>query len=211
MALTSTSQLAPGTMPCTVGVHALPAVTFFLECFVIGERLREMRSTRNLSLRELSAATGLSATLLSQVERGVTEPSLVTLRKLATYFGESVAAMFTDPAAPSVSISRPGHRLMLTAPGSHFAYERLARGDGKLEVLRGVLLSGESTSAEPWPHPSAECVYVIAGELIAEVAGTDYPVRAGESISFDARQAHRYRNAGEAESEFILSVTPPVP
>ena len=60
-------------------------------------------------------------------------------------------------------------------------------------------------------HASSECVYVVAGELIAQIAGVDYPVLAGESISFDARLPHRYRNQSQQPTEIILSVTPPNP
>lgn len=178
---------------------------------MVGDRLREMRTTRGVSLRELATSTGLSPTLISQVERGVTEPSLLTLRKLAAFFGESIAALFADPAAPSVSISRPGNRSLLSAPHHQLGYERLTPGDGKLEVLRGVLQPGQVSAAEPWSHPSTECTYVIAGELTAEVSGIAYQVRAGESISFDSRLPHRYCNESAVPTEIILAVTPPTP
>jgi uncharacterized cupin superfamily protein len=56
-----------------------------------------------------------------------------------------------------------------------------------------------------------ECVRVVAGELIAEVAGVDYTVVGGEGVSFDGRLAHRYRNESDKQTEIILSVTPPNP
>ncbi|WP_160172489.1 cupin domain-containing protein [Caballeronia sordidicola] len=52
---------------------------------------------------------------------------------------------------------------------------------------------------------------MVAGELIAEVAGVDYTVVGGESVSFDGRLAHRYRNESDKQTEIILSVTPPNP
>lgn len=178
---------------------------------MVGERLREMRLSRGLSLRELGTRTGLSPTLLSQVERGVTEPSLLTLRKLAGCFEESIVALFADPAAPSVSISRPGHRSVLSAPLNQLGYERLTPGDGMLEVLHGVLQSGQVSALEPWAHASTECTYVISGELTAEVSGIAYKVCRGESITFDSRLPHRYCNYSDTETEIILAVTPPTP
>lgn len=178
---------------------------------MIGERLKELRTARDLSLRELAAQAGVSATLLSQIERAVTDPSLETLRRLAGVFGESVSSLFSDPAPPTVWVSRPGRRAMLTAPQGQVAYERLTAGVGQLEVLRAVLQPGQMSADEPRGHASAECVYVVAGALVAQVAGVDYPVQAGESISFDARLPHRYMNASQAPTEIILSVTPPNP
>jgi transcriptional regulator with XRE-family HTH domain len=178
---------------------------------MIGDQLRELRVKRALSLRALAAEAGVSATLLSQVERGITEPSLATLRRLAGVFGESVASLFDDRAAPAVWVSRPGERSTLRGPKGQVAYERLTPGNGQLEVLRGVLEPGEATSVEPWGHPSLECAFVIAGVLTAEVDGVPRLVQTGEAITFDSRQPHRYLNASAERVEFLLSVNPPSP
>jgi len=153
----------------------------------------------------------VSATLLSQVERGVTDPSLATLRRLAGVFGESVVALFAEEPDRAVTISRPGERSILRGPHGRVGYERLTRGDGRLEVLRGVLRPGEATSEQPWGHASQECAFVVAGTLTAELDGVAYTVHNGEAITFDSRTPHRYLNASDATVEFLVSVTPPVP
>ena len=178
---------------------------------MIGERLKELRTARGLSLRDLAAQACVSATLLSQIERSVTDPSLETMRRLAGVFGESVSSLFMAAAPPSVWISRPGKRSLLTAPKGQVGYERLTAGNGQLEVLRAVLQPGQVSADEPRGHESTECVYVVAGTLVAQIAGVDYPVLAGESISFDSRLPHRYLNQSQAATEIILSVTPPNP
>lgn len=178
---------------------------------MIGKRLHDLRVARGLSLRKLAEIAGVSPTLLSQVEREVTEPSLSTLRSLSTVFGESMSALFADPGAPSVWLSRPGERSSLMGPKGGVSYERLTRGNGQMEVLRAVFAPGQFSAEDPLHHPSLECVYVITGMLTAEIAGTVYTVRAGESITFDAQQAHRYLNQGSEDAEVIVSITPPVP
>jgi transcriptional regulator with XRE-family HTH domain len=176
----------------------------------LGPQLRALRTWHGLSLRELAARSGLSATLLSQVEREVTEPSLSTLRRLAGVFGESVASLF-DSSPPAVWISRPGTRSTLAGPRGLVAYERLTPGNGRLEVLRAVLPPGAATSTEPWAHPSTECAYVVAGTLAVRIGDTTHEVVAGESITFDSSQPHLYRNDTESPVEFLVSVTPPSP
>ncbi|WP_232665577.1 helix-turn-helix domain-containing protein [Pseudonocardia sp. TRM90224] len=178
---------------------------------MIGDQLRELRSTRGLSLRALAAEAGVSATLLSQVERGVTEPSLATLRRLAAVFGESVASLFEDRAAPSVWLSRPGERSVLRGPRGQIGYERLTPGNGQMEVLRGVLEPGEAISSEPWSHASLECAFVVAGTLTVELDGAARTVAAGEALTFDSRLPHRYLNTGATTVEFLISVAPPTP
>jgi transcriptional regulator with XRE-family HTH domain len=178
---------------------------------VIGDQLRDLRTRRGLSLRALAAEAEVSATLLSQIERGVTEPSLATLRRLAKVFGESMASLFEDRAAPSVWISRPGERSILRGPRGQIGYERLTPGNGQMEVLRGVLEPGEAISSEPWSHASLECAFVVAGVLTVELDGEPSIVRAGEAITFDSRLAHRYVNGAAERVEFLISVAPPTP
>ncbi|OFA03466.1 helix-turn-helix domain-containing protein [Duganella phyllosphaerae] len=178
---------------------------------MIGKRLHDLRVARGLSLRKLAEIASVSPTLLSQVERDVTEPSLTTLRSLSAVFGESMSALFADPQAPSVWLSRPGERLTLMGPKGGVSYERLTRGNGQMEVLRAVFAPGQFSAEDPLRHPSLECVYVISGTLTAEIGGTTYAVNAGESITFDAQQPHRYTNQGDSDAEVIVSVTPPVP
>ena len=176
----------------------------------VGPQLKALRTRHELSLRDLAARTGLSATMLSQVERGVTEPSLSTLRRLAGVFGESVASLF-DSSPPAVWLSRPGSRSTLAGPHGLVGYERLTPGNGRLEVLRAVLPPGAATSAELWAHPSTECAYVVAGTLTVHIGDATHEVLAGESITFDSNQPHRYRNATESPVEYLVSVTPPTP
>ncbi len=90
---------------------------------MIGKRLHELRVAKGLSLRELGQMVKLSPTLLSQVERGVTTPSLTTLRKLSGIFGESMSSLFMDSSkGPSVWISRPGERMLLRGPRGGVVY-----------------------------------------------------------------------------------------
>lgn len=178
---------------------------------MIGDRLRELRTARGMSLRVLAQQANVSPTLLSQIERGVTEPSLATLRRLAGVFGESVASLFSDPSAPAVWISRPGERTTLGAPHGQIRYERLTPGNGQLEVLHATLAPGEVSSEELWSHPSLECAYVVAGTLTVEFDRSSYTVAAGESVTFDSRQPHRYRNASPAPTEIVLAINPPMP
>lgn len=178
---------------------------------MIGRQLRTLRTGRGLSLRALAAEAGVSATLLSQIERGVTDPSLATLRRLAGVFGESVVALFDDQDRPSVWVSRPGNRATLTGPRGRIRYERLTPSNGQMEVLRGVLVPGEATADEAWGHPSLECAVVIAGTLTVDIGPDSHRVDNGEAITFDARRPHRYRNADDTDVEFLISVTPPNP
>lgn len=164
-----------------------------------------------MSLRDLAARSGLSPTLLSQVERGVREPSLKTLRALGAVFGSASATLFSEPGPIVVHHSRPGQRSKLQTPSGMVQYERLTPNNGQLEMLRGVLEPGETSSAEPWAHTAVECAYVIEGAITIEVDGQGTLVTAGESLTFDASHPHRYVNNGRTTGVYLTVSTPPTP
>ncbi len=178
---------------------------------MLGDRLRDLRQQHSLTLRQLATAADVSPGLLSQIENGATDPSLSTLRKLAQVFDTSIAELFSEPEAPPVHISRVGARTRLAAPPGQITYERLTPGRGDLEVLQAHLAPGDASSAEPWAHPSTECAIVITGEVVAEIGGDSYTLSAGESVTFDSRLAHLYRNASDQRAHLIIAVTPPTP
>lgn len=178
---------------------------------MLNERVKSLRIQRNMSLRQLAEATGLSAALLSQVERGATDPSLSTVRRLAKVLGTDLATLFAEEAPDEPHISRPDQRPLLSAGDGAMAYERLTPGRTELEVLRGTLSPGQATSTEPWGHSSVECAVVLTGSLTVQIGGKQHEIVAGESISFDSRSPHRYLNTSAALAEFIVAVTPPNP
>lgn len=179
---------------------------------MIGPRLKELRTSRQLSLRDLGKATGLSATLLSQIERGVTNPSLRTLRLLADHFGQSIATLFQGtPSLDAAHVTRPEDRMIITANDGKVSYRRVTHGNGSLEVLHGTLEPGESSSEDAWSHEAVECAYVLAGELTVEVDEETFLLGTGEAITLCSKRPHRYVNAGQASTEFLVSVTPPTP
>jgi transcriptional regulator with XRE-family HTH domain len=178
---------------------------------VLHEQVRILRKQRGMSLRQLAEATGLSAAMLSQVERGTTDPSLSTIRKLAAVLGADMATLFAEPPPADVHHSRPGRRPLLSAGVGLMSYERLTPGRSDLEVLHGRLAPGQCTSEEPWAHPSTECAVVVVGRMAAEVDGVRYDLETGESLTFDSRRPHRYLNDTDEPAEYLLAVTPPNP
>ncbi len=178
---------------------------------MLGDRLRELRLRHGLTLRELATEAAVSPALLSQLENGVTDPSLATLRKLATVFKEEVATLFSEPNAPLVHVSRPGERMRLTAPQGEISYERLTPGRGDLEVLYATMKPGDVSSSERRGHESTECIVVLEGEVVVEVDQERYVLAEREALTFDSRLKHRFCNESKRPSAYLLAVTPPVP
>jgi transcriptional regulator with XRE-family HTH domain len=179
------------------------------EGIVLGERIRTVRLERNLSVRGLAAEAGVSPALVSQVERGINDPSLDTLRRLAQALGTPLFDLFQDPVDTKVAVVRAAERTVISAPHGGISYSRVSPAFGKLEVLEGVLGPQAASSEQPWQHPSEECVIVTSGQLVVEVAGDRHQLFTGDSCYFDSRQPHRYVNESAAGTLFLLSITPP--
>lgn len=178
---------------------------------MLGDRLRELRLRHGMTLRELGSHAGVSAALLSQLENGTGDPSLATLRKLATVFSAEIVTLFTEPNAPLVHLSRPGERTMLTAPSGQIAYERLTPGRGDLEVLRAVMQPGDVSSDAPRGHASTECIVVLSGTVVIEMEDARHTLVQDEALTFDSRLPHRFCNESTEVAVILVTVTPPVP
>jgi transcriptional regulator with XRE-family HTH domain len=175
----------------------------------VGQRIREIRLARNITLTALAEASDLSAGLVSQVERGLSNPSLETLRKIARVLQVPIFSLFQDDKAELVSVVRRDRRMRVQSPEHDIIYSRISPGRGKLEVLHGVLQPYSASSDEPWSHPSEECVVVLRGTLVVQVSGDDYELQSGDSCYFHSSHPHRYRNPSDDAAEFIISITPP--
>ena len=175
----------------------------------VGGRIRRAREARGLSVRELATRSGLSAGLVSQVERGLTDPSLQTLRVIAKVLNTPLFDFFADSDPEDVAVVRADSRMSIRSPHGALTYERLSPGSGRLEMLAGVLQPGGSSSDDAWSHPSEECVVVTAGTLVVQVSGQDHQLGPGDSCYFDSRLPHRYVNTGRDEARFTLAITPP--
>ncbi|WP_158880486.1 helix-turn-helix domain-containing protein [Amycolatopsis anabasis] len=176
---------------------------------MIGERIRDLRTVRSMTATELAKAAEVSVGLISQVERGITDPSLETLRRIARALDTPLFSLFTEEAGERVSVVRRDHRMSIRSPHGGLTYHRLSAGAGKIEVLEGRLEPGAASSELPWSHPSDECVAVLAGRLLLEVDGERHELRLGDSATFDSRLPHRYVNETTKPVRFLLSITPP--
>lgn len=176
---------------------------------MIGLKVRELRTSRGKSVRALAAEIGVSAALLSQVERGITDPSLDTLRKLSRVLNVPLFSLFEGSDGESVAVVRSESRMRVRSPRGGVEYSRLSAGNGRIELLEGRLDPGGSSSDAPWSHPSEEVVVVIEGVLLVEVAEERHRLGLGDSCSFDSRRPHRYVNPGPRQARFLVAITPP--
>lgn len=170
--------------------------------------IRAIRVAQGMSLRSLAAAAGVSVGLVSQVERGLTEPSLETMRKIAAALGVPLFSLFGNDEH-DVEVVRADSRIEVKSPHGGIRYSRLSSSSGVMELLEGALGPHRRSSPTPHTHPAHECLLVLSGRLRIHVDGTTHDLGVGDTCYFDSQHPHFYENTHEEDVTFILAVTPP--
>ena len=172
----------------------------------IGEKLRMLRKGHALSLKELSARAQISIGALSQIERGISSPSIRTLNKLATSFAVPLSFFFAESdEAEADGIVIRQHRGKDLAVSAQGIAKRLLTPQ-TLEGLQLMLVRMEPASSsgpEAYGHPGLDAGYVLSGALRLEVEGRVYLLTEGDSFGFDSARPHRFECVGERGAEII--------
>lgn len=174
----------------------------------IGTRVRALRETMSLSLRDLAQRSGVSAPMLSQVERGETSPTLAVAERIASGLDLSLSQLVRLDEAPPIVVTRAAER---TASGDdEHGWELLSpEGPGhSASVSRHVLQPGGQTHGAPMHGAgSREFALVQEGSIDLELDGGHHPLAVGDSVTFDADLPHRIANPGADRAVFISVVT----
>ncbi|WP_181703471.1 cupin domain-containing protein [Chthonobacter albigriseus] len=179
----------------------------------LGAEIRALRQDRQLTLAALAEETGLSVGLISQIERGLSEPSVKALHLIATALGVTIGSFFReteeDAAERDGVTVRRGQRKRLDYGGG-LVDELLSPSlDGQLELLLCRLGPGSGSGPEPYTHVGEEAGYVLAGSLELTVDGVCHLLQAGDSFGFSSASPHSYRNPSSQETVVVWAVTPP--
>jgi transcriptional regulator with XRE-family HTH domain len=176
----------------------------------VGPRIRALRDAMDLSLRDLSDRSGVSAPMLSQVERGETSPTLAIAAKIAAGLELTLSQLLRLDEGQHVAVSRAGARRRSTRGGHSFEELTSPLPGQRADVSVHVLEPGATTGghADPPMHEpgSRETAVVLGGTLVLVVDGTRYDLQEGDSVTFDADLPHHFENEGEEPTRFIAVI-----
>jgi len=182
----------------------------------IGLKLRLRRKVRGLSLREIAERSGLSIGLVSQIERGLTTPSLRSLKQICAALDMPMRWLFDTPdgavAGENDVVVRANQRRHLDF-GSKGMSKELMSPDSVpgIQMMRIVLQPGGSSGESPYNNPSgAKCGTVLAGEFGLEVDGQRHHLVTNDSFAFHATAQHRFWCIGDQPCEVLWIVSPAV-
>jgi len=175
----------------------------------LGKRLRALRNEQGLTLVQLGQQVGLSASYLSQIERGETMPSLSRLTTIAKALDVEVGYFFEDDvSAPCIIRLNQGQRLSGTA---NAIVELLSADptDKKIQPYRLVYQPGASRDQPP-TYPGEELGFILKGQLTVTVGEETFVLKAGDSIHYQTLQPYSWRNEGDEECIAIWAVSSPI-
>jgi transcriptional regulator with XRE-family HTH domain len=178
----------------------------------IGERIRGERRLRGWTLDDLSERAGVSKSLLSKIERNQVSPSLRTLKAVADGLDLPLAWLLHEDHLEQY-IVRKDRRQGFVVPGSEIRREIIAPALlRQLTMLIAYFEPGQSSCSQPDVHHGEECLHVLKGQLTATVGGQTTVLAEGDTLYFDARTPHDFRNDGETEARVLVALLyPPGP
>ncbi|HYZ94035.1 MAG TPA: XRE family transcriptional regulator [Actinomycetota bacterium] len=178
---------------------------------VLGERVRRLREAKGLSLRELARTAGVSAPMLSQVERGETSPTLAVATKIAGGLDLTLSRLLRLDEEPHVVLVRRAERRDVHRDGHRFE-ELTPPLPGQphsvtLHTLRPSAVTG-GPGDPPLHEPGSRETVVVQTGTVALVCGEDrFVLEEGDAVTFDADLAHHFENAGKRSAVFLAVVT----
>jgi transcriptional regulator with XRE-family HTH domain len=183
--------------------------------YSIGEKLRSMRLRKSMGLVELGKHTGLSAALLSKLERGKLFPTLPTLLRIAMVFGVGLDYFFTDERKRRVvGLVRKGERVRFPerpgTPDVQYYFECLdyRATERKLSAFLADFQEVPLEKLKPHQHAGVEFLYVIKGSLAIKIGSEEFVLEPEDSIYFDSAVLHSYRRVGPKACTGVIVTVP---
>lgn len=180
-----------------------------LDPSVIGARVKALREASSLSLRELALRCGVSAPMLSQVERGETSPTLVVAAKIAAGLDLRLSQLLRLDEDGAVTVTRPSGRRRGGSEkrGHSFEVMTSAQPGQRAELSRHTLAPGGATGAvddPPMHEPgSREVAFVERGSIVLVCDGERHELQEGDCVTFDADLPHHFENPTSATATFL--------
>lgn len=175
----------------------------------LGERVKELRRGRGMTLEELAEKSGVSRAMISKVERGEKNPTLVVAARLAGGFGVTLSRLVGIEERREAVVVPRSRRMVMRDPETGFERQLLSPsfGGSQVEFIRNVIPEG-STSGEFPPHRRGVEEYLVVerGRLRAVLGGEEHFLGEGDAMYFEADVTHRFDNAGPGECSYYLVI-----
>lgn len=174
----------------------------------IGTRIRTLRVEQGLTVQQLAVRAGVSRRLMTQIEYGQANPSLVAITRIARQLGtESTELLADEPVGAPVQAHYPdSHLLVWTSEAGSTARLLASTAARTADLWRWELLPGDTYRGHADPARSQELFVVLSGSLTLEADSTSVVVPTGGSARLDSDRPYVYRNDGDEPCTFVRTV-----
>lgn len=174
---------------------------------ILSQNLKNLRAERKLSLDKLADLTGISKTMLGQIERGESSPSLTTVWKIANGLKVSFTSLIVEPPADAVVVRRQAIQALEDPERKYRLYPVFPYdAERGFEVYTVEIDPGGELGSDPHREGTEELITLFAGTLELEIAGEPYALQTGDAIRFRADRPHRYRNLGPGPVKLSMTI-----
>ncbi|MDQ7781237.1 MAG: XRE family transcriptional regulator [Desulfomonilaceae bacterium] len=176
----------------------------------IGSRLRTLRNSQGLSLKQVAERVGCTPSYLSMVENGKLDPSASRLKKIADALGFTIIELFSEQSNGAEVVLRKEERQRVAVRGSKLLIEILVRqSPGKQIDARLAIVAPGGGSEGDYTHPGEEFGFIVKGTLELTVDGATHILREGDTFYFESTRPHRFRNTTDENVEIVWVNHPP--
>lgn len=182
---------------------------FFMEeiQLILAKNLKTIREKEKLSLEKVSQLTGVSKTMIGQIERGESSPTLTTIWKIANGLKVSFTSLINNPQPDTKVVLRDDVQVLSEDNGKYKVYPSFPFQDDRHFEMYTVEIETEGElSSEGHKEGAEEFITVFEGELTIKVNNCQYKLSSGDSIRFKANRSHSYHNLGESLTRLSMTI-----
>lgn len=174
---------------------------------IIAANLKQLRESRKLSLDKTAELTGVSKTMLGQIERGESSPTITTAWKIAKGLKVSFTSLINNPQPDTLVIKKDDITPWPEDNGKYKLYPYFPFEDGRrFEMYSLEIEKGGYFSAETHSEGTQEFITVFDGEITIRVNKEEYTVTSGNSIRFRSDRPHSYHNSGKVLTRLSMVI-----
>ena len=174
---------------------------------IIAKNLKAFREDKKLSLERVAELTGVSKTMIGQIERGESSPTITTIWKIANGLKISFTSLINNPQPDTKVILKSEVQTLSEDNGKYRIYPHFPfQEDRRFEIYSVEIEKGGFLSADSHREGTEEFLTVFDGELTVSVNDIEYTVRSGDSIKFKADRPHTYHNSGETLTRLSMTI-----
>lgn len=175
----------------------------------LGRRIKKVREDKQLTLKAIEASAGISATHVSEIERGKTSPTLGALLRIASALGKDPAYFIEDEDLGDTSLVAREDRVRESLPEAAGTIEELTTciPGGRLRAAFVSLEPGKGPLAEAHTHPGDEAMVVLSGSVRVELGEGTTILNEGDSIHYSATDLHTYANASPRDPASLIWIS----